>query len=154
MNKKGDMGDLLAGNLIYLVIAVVAIAALAVYLGMNANGGGVWEDFYAKEVAGKIVNLAQVNDEITINVQRASEIALKNGVNKDNMFWFNNNNKEFCVKLRLAGSTCFNYIRNISVEKCEFKLGLAEGAGNTITFGILDNKNLNQEERVKCKLIR
>lgn len=152
MNKKGDMGDLLAGNLIYLLIAIVAVAALIIYLGINANGAGVWEDFYTKEVAGKIVNLASIGDEITINVQKASEIALKNGVNKDNIFWFNNNNKEFCAKLRLAGSTCFNYIRNISVEQCEFKIGLAEGAGNTITFNVSENKQA--EERVKCKLAR
>jgi hypothetical protein len=152
MNKKGDFGDLLAKNLIYLVIAVIAVSALMIYIGMNANGAGVWEDFYAKEISGKIVNFAQVGDEVILNVQKASEIALKNGVNKDAMFTFDNKNKEVCVKLRLAGSTCFAYFKNIQVEKCEFKLGLAEGAGNTITFNLYNSNKA--EEKVKCKLAR
>ena len=116
MNKKGEVSedwDLLQENIAYIVLVVLFV--LGIFLSVNnyRNGAAVWEDFYAKEIA-KLVDLSAPGTEITLDVQTATEIAQKSGVRSfSDIFSFNNEKNEICVKLSASGSTCYSYFNNV-----------------------------------------
>ena len=80
-NKKGegDFGDLLQENVIYLLLLAMFVFLVFFAVSGFRNGAATWEDYYTKELT-KVIDMSQAGDEIEIDVQKATEIAKKNGV--------------------------------------------------------------------------
>ena len=122
MNKKAQ-SNVLMNNISRLILLAIFIAGIFAVIWQQSNGAGVWEDYYAKEIV-KSIDLAKQGDEVTLDVQKGTEIAFKNGVGKSEIFNFNNVNNEVCVKLSAGRSTCFNYFNDVDITDPNVELGV------------------------------
>jgi hypothetical protein len=137
MERKAE--SILEGTVIYLVLLILFVVPVSVFVWSQYNGGAIWADFYAKEIS-RVVNLAEPGDEISIDVQVATEVAEKNEVKSFNeIFNFDNVKKEICVKLEPGRKSCFTYFNNVDVVEWEIKRGLARDEVNTLTFKIKES---------------
>ena len=124
MNIRGEASEQIWSTVIYLLLAVLFLAGMFVYLSSQRNGATTWEDFYAKEIS-KIMNVAQPGDEITLNIQTATQIAAKSQITvADQMFNFDNVNKQICVKLSAGRESCYSYFNNINALNWKIEYGV------------------------------
>ena len=132
---------ILQPNAVFTVLLLIFVVFTGVYILSERNGAGVWSDYYAKEIS-KVINLAKPGDLITLNVQKATEIAEDNDVlNFKEIFMFNNEKKEICVKLAKGEKTCYNYFNNVYIipENPDVDLGVPV---NIIKFRISEVENV------------
>jgi len=146
MDKKGGIGDkVLKVNFVYIVLLVFFVFLFAIFLWQQMNGAGVWEDYYSKEIT-KVVNLAEPGDEITLDVHKATEIAIKNDVASfSEIFEFDNANNRICVKLSQARRSCYSYFNDVDIVGAEIELAQGENLDtNLLKFKVV--KKLKGEE--------
>lgn len=138
MNKKGGVSQTLQNNVIFLVLAIFFFVILLVFVNSQMNGAKVWEDYYAKEIT-KLINTAKPGDQITINVQKGTVAAKRNGLelNAEKLFIFNDVNKSVCVKFSVGRMTCYNYFNKVNVANQKLILG---GLENYLYFEIKEGK--------------
>ncbi len=138
MNKKAEYGEILKNNAVYLILVFIFLATMFGFIWHQMNEAAVWEEFYAEEIS-KIINLAQPGDNITINAQKATEIAVKNEVrSRSEIFQFNNLENEICVKLSPGKKTCYYYFNNVDIINYKLKIGIVEE--NTLNFQISEKQ--------------
>ena len=83
MNRKGETGqEVLQSELVYLIFLGIFVLGMSLFLWQQSNGAGILEDYYSKELV-KIINLADVNSEYSLDVSKATLIAKKNNLNFD-----------------------------------------------------------------------
>lgn len=137
LNKKGegDFGGLLQENVIYLLLLV--IFGVLMFFAVNGfrNSTAIWEDYYAKELT-KVIDLSQAGEEIEIDVQKATEIAKKNGFRGySEIFNFDNLRNEICVKLKEGRKTCYYYNKEVDIVDRDLMLGVPS---NVLKFKIVE----------------
>lgn len=137
MNKKAELNDLLEGNTVYIVLTVLFVAGMVFFVSSYKNNAAVWEDYYAKEIA-KLIDLSKPGDEIIIDIQKPSEIAIKNEIRSmSEMIEIDNFEKRVWIKLspgRKSGYGFFNDV-DVIVSKPEFGV-----PGNVITLKIIPSQ--------------
>ena len=121
MNKKAAFGDLQMSTVIFLIILVLLVGGMSFVIFKQREGVGIWEQYYSQEVA-RVVNMAKPGDEITIDVNKATEIALDNGVRFSDIFNFNNVNNEVQVKLSHSGVTSYKYFNEVDIVEWKVEL--------------------------------
>ena len=88
------------------------------------NGAGVWEDFYAKEIA-RAIDMAKPGDTITIDLDKASIVAKSNDYELyDKLVRFDEKTREIVVKLRTNGETRFSYFNDVKISNVKTFLGV------------------------------
>ena len=84
-----------------------------------------------------MIDSAIPGDEISLDVHKATEIAINNGVQTfSEIFIFDNANNKICVKLAKGTRNCYNYFNNVDLLSPQIKLGLGEKGTNVLTFKI------------------
>src|SRR3989338_10332443 len=78
MNRRGA-GDILSGNILYVILVLIFAIGVFMIIMQNKNNAGQWEEFYAKELA-LLLDRAKPGDQYTIDIHKASELAVKNGI--------------------------------------------------------------------------
>ena len=103
-------------NTVFLLLLVLFIGGMSFYIWSNKNGASFWSDYYAKEIT-KVINLAEPGDIITLDVHKATKIAIKSDISdyQTQTFSFNNENNEVCVKLAKGKQSCYQYFNNVDV---------------------------------------
>ena len=120
MNKKAS--QTLWENTIYIVLAVVFFSTVLYFVLNNQFGSSFYENYYSKEIS-RAINLAKPGDNITLDVQKATEIAQKNKLQSfSEIFSFDNTNNEICVKLSLGRKKCYSYFNNVGITNLQLKL--------------------------------
>lgn len=125
MNRRGEetFSEMLLDNVIYIILVVAFFVGCIYFIDSRASGGVVWEDFYAKELAG-VIDYARVGDKYSIDVQKATEVSFSNGQKDfEQMFVFDNLKNEVCVKLSNGGRTCFSYFSDVDVTNIDVVKG-------------------------------
>lgn len=150
MDKKGEGGDILYDVVIYLVLLVIFFAGMLYYVLHQQSGAAIWEEYYAKEIV-KMIDFSRSGDEFFFDVQRASEIAKRNGVlNLREVFVFDNTAHEVCVKLNVGRRTCHFYFNEVDIINADLKF--AEGKNekgedvNVLYFKIVEKQKKNVGE--------
>ena len=136
MNKGGEIGEQVTDSVIYLILVMLFVAGLIIFVSSQRNGAALWSDIYAKEIA-KVINLAEPGDEIHLNIHKATSIALRNDVNSGEVFEFNNEKSEICIRLNLGRKSCYGYFNNVNVIEPEVELGVPI---NILSFKIEERK--------------
>jgi hypothetical protein len=113
-NKKASIGETLWDNAVYLIILVMFIIIMLGHVWLQMNGAEIWSQYYSKEIS-KVINLAQPNDEITLDVHKATEIAVDHNINQDEIFEFDNAKNEICIKLTHNRKTCYSYFNQVDI---------------------------------------
>lgn len=132
MNRKAS-DDVLMSNVIYIILTVTAFALTFFIVRSHYNGASTWEEFYSKELT-KVINLAESGDAVILDIHKATEIALDNEVPFNEIFAFDNLEKEICVKLSKGRKTCYSYFNNVDVVNYEVKI--AQPEKNVLVFEI------------------
>ena len=138
MNKKGDFGSSLKSNIIFLILLVLFLGAMIVFVSKKDNGDEVWAQYYASEIAS-IINMAEYGDEIILDVQKATEIAERNGVAFSNIFNFDNANNEVIVRVSSAGASGAVYYNDADIAAESIELGIYDGI-NKLKFKVVENR--------------
>lgn len=138
MNNKANI-NLSLNTIVYLVILVVFVAVFWVFVSMQKDGAARWEDYYVKEIV-KVVNSAEIGDEIVLDVHDATVIAKSKGVEFGNIFGFSDERREVCVKLAVGRQTCFPYFNDVVIVEPRIEYGKGEPAVNTLHFRIEESK--------------
>jgi hypothetical protein len=135
MNRKAQ-SEILNDNVIFLIILIVFFGAMLYFALNQASGGAIWADFYSKEIVRQI-NFARPGDAISLDIQKATEIAQAKGQTTfSSIFEFNNAENEVCVSLSPNRKTCFSYFNQVDIINPKIKLGLGSPYKNTLTFEI------------------
>lgn len=137
MNKRGDFGSSLKSNIIFLILLVLFLGAMIVFVSKKDNGDEIWAQYYASEIAG-VINMAESGDEIILDVQKASEIAKRNGVAFSDIFHFDNANNEVVVRVSRAGASGARYYNNVDVVAESIELGIYDKI-NKLKFKVVGN---------------
>jgi hypothetical protein len=141
MNKKANV---LTENIMYLILLAFFILLIWGFLFNRANSGALWEDFYAKELA-RTVDSGKAGDVLRLDVQKATSIAKRNGINIQNvesMFVFDAKQKRVCVQLSVSGGKCYPYFSELVVTETSIELGVPT---NFLNFK-LENKTEEKNE--------
>ena len=115
MNKKAGVG-MTMGNLIFIILIVLVTIFAVTSIYRYQNGAFLWEQYYSYSVA-KVVNEAKVGDRIELNMDKAVEIAKKNGIAElSKIILFDNDKKEVIVSFQSGRGTAFQFLRNYNIE--------------------------------------
>ncbi|MDP1695446.1 MAG: hypothetical protein Q8L29_00860 [archaeon] len=133
MNNRGQIGDILYDNAIYLILVVIFTIGMFMFVWQQSNGAAIYEQYCVSEIT-RLINMAEAGDKINFDAQIATKIAKSNKVTDFNdIFRFNNGRSEVCVKLSLGRETCMKYYNNVAVMNDELKLGVPQ---NVLYFEI------------------
>ncbi len=120
-----DPGKLVKSYTIYLIILIIFTSMIFFFVQRNMYGASAVSDVYSKEIVREI-NLGSPGQEIKINVQDATGIAIKNNVkNLKTAFSVDNDLNEICVKLSPNSKSCYSFFNEINVS-LDLKLGVPE----------------------------
>jgi len=114
MNKKAGLGETLWNNSVYLILLVLFVVVMVGHVWLQMSGAEIWSQYYSKEIS-KVINLAQPNDEITLDVHKATKIAVDHNVNEQEIFSFDNEKNEVCIKLTKNRKTCYSYFNQVDI---------------------------------------
>jgi hypothetical protein len=141
IGKRGESGfggDIITGNVIYIVLFVVFFGMMLVYLVGLQDGASFWEDFYAKEIS-RMVNEAEPGDRVCLDVTKATDIAVKRGKSLSNAFEFDNVNNEIWISLRLSSGTGYKFFKDVDIVNKELNLLVgAEPVENELCFDVVE----------------
>jgi hypothetical protein len=139
MNKRADVGGTLMNNAIYIILLVIFAIGMIAFIYSKANSAGSYEDYYAKEIA-RAIDMAKPGDYFTIDVQALTEIAKDNKValGVKELFSFDNENDEVCVKLSRTGKSCFYFFNNVDVTELwiDYAAPVDGGTKNLLHFKV------------------
>ena len=119
MNRRGD-SELLGHYLVHFIVILIVIIGVGMFIFQFQNRAVLVEQYYASAIVG-IINEAQEGQSFTLDVQKASEIAYKNKVqlNKDNLFWIDNDKQELHVKLSKGAETVMPFYNKVKIKDME-----------------------------------
>ena len=134
MNRKGTAGDELKHAIVFTLLLVIFISLVVGFIYQRQNSAVFWEQVYTAEMA-KTLNMGTVGDIVTFDIQKATKVAKKNGVQSfDKMFSFDNCKHLACVQLSSGKPTCISYFNNVQIDSATLVLGI--GKANLITYQI------------------
>ena len=134
MNLRGD-GDVLSGNILYVILVVIFTIGVFMIIMQSKNNAGQWEEFYAKELA-LLLDRAKPGDQYTIDIQKASELAVKNGMGDPSyIIKFDGQARKVVVSLKPNGGTTFSYFSNLVVT--DVKIDGLGTSGNKLSFKVV-----------------
>ncbi|MEA3329163.1 MAG: hypothetical protein U9Q06_00275 [Nanoarchaeota archaeon] len=109
-NKKADMP---LEEVTFIILNLVFFGILIFFVVNGSSGAFVMEQFYAKQI-GTVLNGARPGTVIKIDVSDACELAEKNNVQLENVFWSDN---YFHVKLSGSKNYRFPLFNDVDVDE-------------------------------------
>jgi hypothetical protein len=113
MNKEG-VSTMLHEEVLYYILIAIFLFGMAIYLSGFRNNAALWEEVYAKEIS-RIIDSSAPGTVVSLDVTRGLRVGLKNGVDLNQAFVFDNVNKKVIVHLRSSGKSSFYYLTNKTV---------------------------------------
>ncbi len=110
---KGKKGDLLIGDIIFLVLNLVFLSILVIFIISKTNDASRLEEQYAKQIA-LVLDSARPGMTIIINMQDAIEKATKEKQDFANIVKINGN--IITVKLKEKGGYSYSFFNDVHVN--------------------------------------
>jgi len=143
MNRKAESSELLSDSLVYTIFLIIFAVLMILYTLLGANQAKAIANLNSKEIVRQI-NSAEPGTEIELNVQTATEIAVKNEVAPpfSEIFTFDNAANEVCVKLSKGKKTCYKYFNDVDVlpDSERIKFGLGSDGQNKLVLKIIERQ--------------
>lgn len=112
-NAKGKRGDILIGDIIFLILNLVFISILIIFVVSKTNDASLLEEKYAKEIA-LVIDSSKAGMEIHLNMEDAIEKAEKNNIEISKIVKINDN--IITVKIKEKGEYSYSFFNNVSVN--------------------------------------
>ena len=114
MNKRtGKKGDILVGDVIFLVLNLVFLAILIIFVISKTNDASRFEEIYAKQIA-LIIDSAKPGMTIYLNMEDAIEKAMDENQNIGTLVRINGN--MVTVKLKEKGEYSYSFFNDVNVS--------------------------------------
>lgn len=121
MDRKGEEGDILKSNVIYLILLVLFTIGMGVYVYAQMQGTAIWEEFYIKEIV-KIINFGERNDSVCLNIHKLTALAKDNDVSLNDIINIDNVKKRICIKTTPSHTTCLRFFNEVNIINYDIKL--------------------------------
>jgi hypothetical protein len=108
-NKKGD---LLIGNIIFIVLNLIFLSILMLFLLRQGSGAIVLEQSYAKQIA-LLIDSSKPVMEIQLNMDKAAKLAEKNNIPFKDVVKIRDN--LVIVKLSEKGGYSYSFFNDVDV---------------------------------------
>lgn len=126
MDRRGAGGDnVLVNYVIYIVLGLAFFLLMFFWIVAYQDGAGMWEDFYAKEIA-RVLNDAVPGEIVLLDVSEGSAIGFSKGLSGEEMFRFDNDANRVTVRFSDNGGSSFPYFNDVEIE--EYRLELVSGS--------------------------
>lgn len=103
-NKKNNSGEILIGNVVFILLNAIFIFILILFLFRQGEGAVVLEQTYAKKIA-LLVDSAQPDMLIKIDMEDGFKIAERNGIDFNNIISVDGN----VVHVKLNDKSGYSY---------------------------------------------
>ena len=114
MNKiRGKKGDILIGDVIFLVLNLIFLSILIIFVISKTNDASLLEEKYAKEIT-LIIDSAKPIMAIHLNMKDAIDKATANSQDISKIVKINGN--VVTVKLKEKGEYSYSFFNNVSVN--------------------------------------
>ncbi|MBU2612637.1 MAG: hypothetical protein KKB62_02865 [Nanoarchaeota archaeon] len=110
MKKRGEI---LAENVIFLVLNIIFLTILVLFLLKQAGGAVLIEGSYSKEIA-LLVDSAKHGTIINVNLQKAKEVSDENGIDFSEILKIADG--YVTIKLSDKGGSSYHYFNDINVS--------------------------------------
>ncbi len=112
-NKRADSP--IYPTVIFIVLNIMFFSILILFVWKSATGALIYEQLYAKEI-GLIIDKAKEGMEISLDFEKAIEIAEKNEFDKKKIVEVNNEKNLVVVKLGGGGGYSFKYFSDYDIS--------------------------------------
>ena len=109
---KGKRGDILIGDVIFLVLNLIFLSILVIFLVSKTNDASIMEEKYAKQIA-LIIDSAKPG-VVALNMEDAIEKAKDENQDIDNIVKIEDN--LVTVKLRDKGGYSYSFFNDVDVN--------------------------------------
>jgi hypothetical protein len=116
LNKKG--ADLAFPIIIFLVLNIIFFTTMMLFVQRVSSNALIYEEAYSKKI-GLLLNRAEPEMNLTIDVTDLVDVALKNGIEKNkigSIIKINTEEGIVFVKAKKEGGFNFPYFSNISLN--------------------------------------
>ncbi len=110
---RGKNGDILTGDVIFLVLNLVFLAILILFVVSKTDSSAVLEEKYAKQIA-LIIDSAKPGMTILLNMEDAIKKAKEENQNIDNIVRINGN--LVIVKIKEKGDSSYSFFNDVNVS--------------------------------------
>ncbi len=115
MNRRGAGADNIAAWYVaYFVLLVLFFVGALYYVTWLQDGAALWEDVYAKEIV-RVIERAQPQEEVTLDVQVLTELALAHGGDLKKVVTFDNVLRTVTVSTRPGLGTTYGYFNDVQI---------------------------------------
>ncbi len=122
MDRKGVVDTPAMRELLYFILLAAFFITYFVTVGAYKRGDAGLEDVYAKEIS-RIIDSVPSGTKVTIDVTPAVTLAFSSGKARANeIFIFDNLNKEIIVSLKEGQGSRFSFLRNVTVVDSHVEL--------------------------------
>ena len=110
---KNKKGDLLIGNIVFLLLNLIFLVILILFLLKQGSGAIVLEQSYAKQIA-MLIDSAKPDMLIRLDMQKGKKLAEKNGLDFADVVKVQGNVVR--VKLSEEGGYTYSFFNNVEVN--------------------------------------
>jgi hypothetical protein len=111
---KNIKAQLPVETIIFVVLNVIYFASLFYFVVSASSGALVMDKFYAKQIA-LLIDDSKPGTILTLNIDKAYEIAKDNEINLENAFFVEGN--YFVVKLSSSRGYKFQFFNDVDIER-------------------------------------
>jgi len=124
---------------IHFTLLGLFVIGMLFLVNSQMNGAAVWESHYVGEIV-KIIDSGKAGDEVSLDVRQAVKSAKKNGIDIEDIFSFDFEKREACVRLSDKRS-CLNYFNDVRIVDVNVKPG---DKGSLLNFKIVEVRNVSE----------
>lgn len=136
MDKKGDIDSVLSREIIYYILLALFFGVLLYFVLAYHHGAAALEEVYAKELE-RIIDSSEAGTDVSLDVTPATKAAYYSGKKSVNdIFKFDNANKEIIVSLRNSHATRFYFLKNVTVVNWHIETVSEDLDTNRLVFSI------------------
>ncbi len=129
----------LVGELLYIILFIVFFGLMLYYVTSYQDGASVWEEIYAKEIAG-LINKAEPGTEVYLDVTKISGVAVDNGKDLKDIVTIDNVGNRVSVSLRKGKGASFEFFNDVDVVEQRIELVSGGVETNRLYFKIAERQ--------------
>lgn len=114
MNFLNKRGEILVGNIVFIVLNLIFLGILILFIFLQTGNPAILEEKYAKEIA-LMIDSAKPGMIIHVNMEDAIEEAGSYAENNDLVF-IDESKGEVGVKLRDKGGSFYSFFNDVDVS--------------------------------------
>lgn len=126
MGMRNKRGQIIAENVIFLVLNLIFLAILAIFLVNQSSGTPLLEDVYSKQIA-LLIDSAKPGMSMEVNLERAYEIAKEEGVPFEDVLKIDTDKNYVYFSLGDGDGRRYHFFNNVNVTEYSITVDEKEG---------------------------